>query len=856
VCLEGQEAKPLVECSKNGIDYRLYVLQNFRSTLVALDLNTGAMLDLDPFTPTANGIKLPGQVHDLVTAPGGSALYVAASPNLLIRVDVPDHKITEILLPISPKRIIGSPVSCDGTGDCGNLASDSGLFLLSTDGRQIFRFFFEDGVNLNDSPYLLPPPPEELSDIAVGQGKLIGTAVDGRRLMHLRLDSSKEPDEQWRYITLNPACSDGLDNDNDGSTDGQDPDCDAPSGSSENPTGIHGCSNGEDDDDDGLVDMDDPGCTRSADNNEWSDAGPCDDGIDNDGDGCTDPPLGDGCGDADNALSSGCNLLGGLQFETSPCEDGLDNDGDGTTDADDEDCTEGPGEFPHAAPCGNGEDDNGNGLFDAPIDPICVDTSSIAEHTPACSDGADNDGDSYTDADDPDCYGPYGHSEQQLAKNGRPLIRVHPEQPIAYVLRPVQRDIVAVNLTDGEIIENHQDFPLWEQGAFPDTPLSGLPAGMVFTRAAPDPNDGEEAEEGESTILKAYVVTRSGRVTVYDPSKHRPKPLSEDPTAVLNQPSLTVTGAPVDIRYSLPEGVPHMGRFTVDKDTNNFYGITLTANPQNVPAEVWTVSSGAIIGDTESFSGRILENNRSFHDPGAHFCSAGVEPGDILEILPGASVVCGDLQGSSFRATIDSVKGETLTFDGSTIQAQTSSEQEIGSFESVEAQLSPACLVGPLHYRVRVAPETFLVEGQKTGLLHPWKESTLGECEKTTTDPLWTSRAKIGTLKEDVEPQSCPITTDDPAVKVATFENPIFRFALTPACALESFRPSYPAAFEGVVYRFITSSDWNQSTLMAGSSGGALVAPLAGGPVVFIDPSSETIYLIDPATNSLSQQLN
>ena len=65
VCMGPDGALLLTECAEDERNYRLYVLQHFRSALAAIDLNTGSMLDLNPYTPTANGIQLPGQAHGL-----------------------------------------------------------------------------------------------------------------------------------------------------------------------------------------------------------------------------------------------------------------------------------------------------------------------------------------------------------------------------------------------------------------------------------------------------------------------------------------------------------------------------------------------------------------------------------------------------------------------------------------------------------------------------------------------------------------------------------------------------------------------------------------------------------------------
>lgn len=88
------------------------------------------------------------------------------------------------------------------------------------------------------------------------------------------------------------------------------------------------CSNNEDDDGDGLTDCDDPDCSDDP-------AGgvakictfehACHDGADNDGDGLKD------CADPDCAKAPACTL-------EASCEDGLDDDGDGLTDCADPAC--------------------------------------------------------------------------------------------------------------------------------------------------------------------------------------------------------------------------------------------------------------------------------------------------------------------------------------------------------------------------------------------------------------------------------------------------------------------------------------------------------------------------------------
>ncbi len=77
-----------------------------------------------------------------------------------------------------------------------------------------------------------------------------------------------------------PGCSDGIDNDQDGVVDVDDPDCQAdtpPPTGTEGPAGDPTCSDGIDNDRDRLVDLDDPDCQADNDNDK--------DGNDNDKDG-------------------------------------------------------------------------------------------------------------------------------------------------------------------------------------------------------------------------------------------------------------------------------------------------------------------------------------------------------------------------------------------------------------------------------------------------------------------------------------------------------------------------------------------------------------------------------------------
>ena len=75
-------------------------------------------------------------------------------------------------------------------------------------------------------------------------------------------------------------CSDGLDNDQDGSVDSDDFSCMASQGESEHMPQAT-CGNGEDDDTDGLFDAEDPGCTNVQDDSEDDPVSACEAVVDN-----------------------------------------------------------------------------------------------------------------------------------------------------------------------------------------------------------------------------------------------------------------------------------------------------------------------------------------------------------------------------------------------------------------------------------------------------------------------------------------------------------------------------------------------------------------------------------------------
>lgn len=133
------------------------------------------------------------------------------------------------------------------------------------------------------------------------------------------------PMDDELYEDTAETCTDGIDNDNDGTTDCADSSC-----LSLGPCGDEICGDAIDNDGDGDVDCDDSDCSSqetcmSYFHDDGHLVGSCSDGADNDQNGttdCADPSCGDG------EICAGDDA----------CSDDQDNDGDGLTDCNDPDC--------------------------------------------------------------------------------------------------------------------------------------------------------------------------------------------------------------------------------------------------------------------------------------------------------------------------------------------------------------------------------------------------------------------------------------------------------------------------------------------------------------------------------------
>ncbi|MDQ3265629.1 MAG: MopE-related protein [Myxococcota bacterium] len=232
-------------------------------------------------------------------------------------------------------------------------------------------------------------------------------------------------------------CDDGLENDCDGLVDCADDECSArgcgnggrtcvgavcscPPGGGDGGVPETNCQDGQDDDCDGQSDCDDPDCAGSVCDPgglicvgascqcppAGQDGGlvaetACNDGVDNDCDGqvdCQDASCeAQACSASGTCTGGACLCTGGGNPETpeATCNDGADNDCDGLVDcADLSDCS--------GRTCGV------NGLI-CGVGGACVCSGNGSTAEPGgetrCNDGSDNDCDGLSDCADPDCSG-------------------------------------------------------------------------------------------------------------------------------------------------------------------------------------------------------------------------------------------------------------------------------------------------------------------------------------------------------------------------------------------------------------------------------------------------------------------
>jgi subtilisin-like proprotein convertase family protein len=214
-----------------------------------------------------------------------------------------------------PLTITGLPYTVDGTDmtadftdsadfgdatDCGYAAGVDAIFEIDLDVGDAIRIYENGGVDSRIRVLDICDPLAStcLVDEDLGTDESVGVffSPDAAGTYYIIVEAYFSSPSTVDYAIVIEAaegtCDDGVDDDGDGLTDCEDPDC-----------------------------FGQPGCTTEA---------ICDDFLDNDDDGDTD------CADTDCFGQTGCTA-------ESICDDGADNDNDGSTDCADSDCANAPG---------------------------------------------------------------------------------------------------------------------------------------------------------------------------------------------------------------------------------------------------------------------------------------------------------------------------------------------------------------------------------------------------------------------------------------------------------------------------------------------------------------------------------
>ncbi|MBX2797912.1 MAG: hypothetical protein KTR31_09595 [Myxococcales bacterium] len=233
------------------------------------------------------------------------------------------------------------------------------------------------------------------------------------------LSATSSRDRFWERLQQRESdCTDGLDNDRDGTVDCEDRDCasvdcpeicatwfdndaDGKKGCADSDCAMSPdcveliCSDGEDNDEDTLTDCQDPDCNKPGspclvphENTEaW-----CQDRVDNDGDGALN------CDDSDCARTRHCG-----ENTLAKCFDEEDNDRSGASDCADPGCQRFCVESTEAGTCNDWVDNDGDGLVDCMESDCALDVTCNERDAIRCSDHQDNDRDGVTDCEDSDC---------------------------------------------------------------------------------------------------------------------------------------------------------------------------------------------------------------------------------------------------------------------------------------------------------------------------------------------------------------------------------------------------------------------------------------------------------------------
>ena len=581
------------------------------------------VVDADPFVPGFSGIVLEDAPLRVLRSEDWSAFYVlSAGGQSLQRIVL--HGLDERGdLDYTQDAPLGLP---DAPSD--GLILGQRLWVSSATSGEIWSFTIESDGSLTQGSTITTDA--VVHTMSEAQDKILVTWV-AKPTVSLYDQSFSLLGEGH----LVPACADGVDNDADGVTDAADPDClssqDAQESGSEGPRPT-------------LVD---PLETLST---YFPPAlAPCEDGVDNDGDGLTD------------AHDSACadSIFG----EWLPnCADGLDNDGDGLSDSDDPSC-HGPHDTseshtsvhgPYHATYVDGRHASGQdfGQFVYVLDPhheriLVFEVSPEGALTPVHVPGLAAEVPSL----EYEAY-PGGSAGSLSALSKSPLTGPSHAGEIGLPIG----SLGGTGLSSGQVRGELWSRIIPDRSVVPGT-IDWTPRGCAVgssTELCTQP-------ELDDATWYVFMPTLSGDVLLIEAIRrgvplHRfaqVTVLPENRGTRISAPVFVHRGASKTLNTARADGVPSLGPDVEEElvsaldgtsaELVRHYGIWPAGYPDAVDHEAvanesWTLTYEGTIPDTRGTLGRFIDAF-TFEDPRADFCAAGVEVGDWLTLeVPPSSV--------------------------------------------------------------------------------------------------------------------------------------------------------------------------------------------------------------------------
>lgn len=794
------------------------VLDRQPPSIMVLQLNPAAgtrtFIDADFFVPGVTGIPVGKAPVRIFTPADHSAFYViSAGDQRVDRIVLERHVDNVLSYSTSTFPLPAAPI------DGAMVLASSTLVVVPQTRAELW--LYDLASNPTNPPLTtLPLPAIPLRVEAAGPDLLV-TFRDRPTVAVYSIAGT-----QLAEGGLVPACRNGLDDDGDGLADQLDPDC-------------H-----DRDDDDESAATGSERITRPTALASFDGAAPCDDGVDNDGDGATDFPYDLACASADD------------NGELRPqCDDGLDNDGDGRTDLDDESCYS-PSQLKEL-----------QNPADGPFHPTFVDGGEYGRFVYVADERTgeiavfDWDGTTLTrvDVNATDVTPPELESVPFTDLSAEPtLTKSVPATRSPALSRQGIKNILitetnVAGLTSGRLRGELWDRILEASGEeAPSVSLSPNSAEWKPARCAPTRTDRCAQPALDDATWFAFGPNLEGRIQLIEAIRrgtpvHR---LAQRVTDLsqrnhdLSAPRLTLRGRLINARGEPQVGFPFVGPALEEELAARVasetparfrrFGVWAPDDFEATLNETWNVSYEGIVQNTSGRLGVFAANDR-FVDPNARFCELGAAPGDWLQLVVPVTAVDPRLihtvpvtladgrtcpvraeTTATLEVPITAVGQAELVIDPSTArlrpnkpvldedaisetglsrrlcaEALTALDDELGRPENLASatDLTPSMLPAALTYNVRAAG--WIAVGTRSGMLHrqKWDREKALCVEDTTLDPRLVSRlTEIADATSKY--QTCPPSVDalrhtemDGFVDPdERFFNPSFGLDIFPAC--------------------------------------------------------------------------